>query len=263
MKRFFLRISFDGTDFSGWQIQENSNSIQQTLNEALSVLCGENIQSTGCGRTDAGVHSNKFYVHFDTSKESPVNEDFTYRINSILPESIVVHEVIPVNAEDHARFSAISRTYDYYLHHAKNPFVGRYSLFHPTVPDHTIMNEASAFLIGQKSFKAFSKGHSQVSNHICEITRAEWKYILPENRSVFTISSNRFLRGMVRAIVGTLLKVGTGKLTTEEFQNIISSDNRDNAGPSIAAYGLFLSDVQYPFIPSPDTEDKKASFLKK
>lgn len=243
--RYFVKLAFNGTRFVGWQIQPNGDSIQSILQNAMTLLFKENIELTGCGRTDAGVHATNFYAHFDIQKEFTQKElDFlTNKLNSFLPKEIVIYKILKVSDDLHARFSAQSRTYRYYIDTSKDPFSfqNSYRVFEPLHVD--AMNQAALYLLQIQDFTSFSKLHTQVNNNNCTVTYAQWEQI--NHQLVFTITANRFLRNMVRAIVGTLLLVGKGKINFEEFQKIVLEKNRSKAGTSVPAHALFLENVRY------------------
>ena len=247
MPRFFLKLSFKGTAYAGWQIQENAVSVQEKLNDALSVLLGKKITTTGCGRTDTGVHAKQFYAHFDVPDEINDSGKLVYSLNAILPSDIAIHELIPVKDDQHARFDASKRTYEYFISTAKNPYLKEFSMFNHSLPDLNLMNEAGKHLIQQSDFSSFSKSNTQVKTNICHISRADWE--MRNGLLVFTVSADRFLRGMVRAIVGTLLEVGILKMSPERLPEIIELKNRSEAGTTVPACGLYLSQVEYPFLP--------------
>ena len=244
MHRYLLKISFDGTPFHGWQVQPNNPSVQQELNKTLSSIFQEEINVVGCGRTDTGVHAKNFFLHFDCTKKT---DDYTllHKLNTMLPSQIAVHKLWEVNSGFNARFDALSRTYEYHIHLHKDPFKANLSYkLAGSVPNLEKMNQAAKLLLGEKDFSCFSKSKTQTKTNNCEITFAEWVEI--ENGLVFKITANRFLRNMVRAIVGTLLQVGNGKVKVEDIIKIIESKNRSNAGSSVPACGLYLTEVKYP-----------------
>ncbi len=245
-QRYFLGLSFKGTHYAGWQIQENAVTVQQLINKAISVLIKSTVETTGCGRTDAGVHASMFYLHFDVLEPILNAKQFLYQLNAILPSDISVYSLLPVHDSAHARFDAESRTYKYYISANKNPFLKEYTLLvhHPLQIDS--LNEGCAFLTGKKDFSAFSKSNTQVNSYVCTISEALWT---TENELlVFTITADRFLRGMVRAIVGSLLDAGQGKADPSCIMDIINSKSRAEAGPSVPANGLFLHQVRYAYI---------------
>lgn len=245
--RYFLQLSYDGTNYHGWQIQPNAISVQEVLDKALSTLCGESIFTLGCGRTDTGVHAKDFYAHFDTNKE--LDNKLIINLNGILPDDIAAKRFIKVADDAHARFDATLRSYEYYMHFHKDPFRNGYSYYFPYYkkPNLELMNEAAAYLLEVEDFASFNKAHAGSKTTICKLSRAEWLQ-LDEHCIVFHISADRFLRNMVRAIVGTLIDVGNGKLSLEEFKKIIASKNRSNAGTSVPGNGLYLSKIIYPYI---------------
>ena len=243
MKRYFLHLSYDGTNYHGWQVQPNGNSIQAEINRAVSILCGVETEVTGAGRTDAGVHARQMVAHFDTEKEFSDPTDAVYKLNRMLPQDISILSLQEVSADMHARFSATSRTYRYYIHTARDPFLRHYSWRIPFTLDVNLMNEAASHLLHYTDFTSFSKLHTDVKTNDCTITRAEW--ITTDDTLVFTITANRFLRNMVRAIVGTLVDVGRGQLSVDDFCNIIERRNRQDAGMSVPANALFLEEITY------------------
>ena len=245
--RYFLQLSYDGTNYHGWQIQPNAISVQEVLDKALSKLCGEPVYSLGCGRTDTGVHAKEFYAHFDTNKE--LDNKLIINLNGILPDDVAAKRFIQVSENAHARFDATLRAYEYYMHFHKDPFKKGYSYYYPyhKKPSVKLMNEAAALLLEVSDFASFNKAHAASKTTICKVSRAEWVE-LDEYNIVFHISADRFLRNMVRAIVGTLINVGNGKLSLEEFKNIIASKNRSKAGTSVPGNGLYLTKIVYPYI---------------
>ena len=247
MTRYFLKLAYDGTKYHGWQVQENAHTVQAELEEKLSVMLGGIVQVTGCGRTDTGVHAREFYAHFETSRLPFKPVDFVFKLNRFLPADIAVFDLFEVRADDHARFSAVSRTYKYYINRVKNPFVLNYSYYMNHKLDVDAMNMAAGYLKSYTDFTSFSKLHTQTATNICKISEAFW--VEDENKNlVFTIAADRFLRNMVRAIVGTLLEVGRGKILPEDVKAIIEAKNRSKAGFSVPAKGLFLEKIDYPFI---------------
>lgn len=245
--RYFLQLAYDGTNYHGWQIQPNAISVQEVLDKALSTLCAEPIYSLGCGRTDTGVHAKDFYAHFDTSKE--LDDRLIINLNGILPDDIAAKRFIKVDDQAHARFDATLRSYEYHMHFHKDPFKNGYSYYFPyqRKPDVHLMNEAAKYLLEVNDFACFSKAHAGAKTTICKVSRAEWQ-IINEDTIVFYISADRFLRNMVRAIVGTLIDVGNGKLTSEDLKKIIESKNRSMAGTSVPGNGLYLCEIKYPYI---------------
>ncbi len=243
-QRYFLQCSYKGTRYHGWQIQPNAVSVQGVMENALTTLLREPVAVVGAGRTDTGVHASFYMLHFDLTNPIPPNYDLIYKLNSFLPEDIAVQKVWLVNNEAHARFSATSRTYHYFISTEKNPFTTE-TCFQYTLPlDMDAMNKAAQTLFDYNDFTSFSRLHTDVKTNNCKIFKAEWKR--KGASLLFVIKADRFLRNMVRAIVGTLLEVGRGKLTVEEFRQIISKQDRVAAGASAPAQGLFLVDIEYP-----------------
>lgn len=245
--RYFIYISYKGTSYHGWQIQPNSITVQYTLDNALSVVLNENISTVGAGRTDTGVHALFFVAHFDTDLPGLSGDmKLIYKLNSYLPKDISVNSIKEVVPDANARFSAISRTYKYYISKIKDPFFDNSSWFVYSELDIAVMNEACTVLIKHSDFTSFCKLHSDSKTNICKIYEAFW--VKKDNLSIFTIKADRFLRNMVRAIVGTLEEVGAGKMSLKEFEEIISAKDRCRAGKSAPAKGLFLTDIEYPAI---------------
>ena len=243
--RYFIAFAYNGKNYCGWQYQPHSPSVQETLNKALSLLLKSEIDVVGAGRTDTGVHAKQMYAHFDTAQ--PVDNDvLVKRLNAFLPKDIVVFRFIPVTDNAHARFDAISRTYEYHIHTFKDAFdnEGSWYNFHPL--DIEKMNEAAKVLFEYRDFKCFSKTHTDVKTFNCDIKEAYW--VQNGNKLVFTISADRFLRNMVRAIVGTLVNVGLGKMTVGDVRQVIESRDRGRAGFSVPAHGLYLTKVIYPYL---------------
>jgi len=243
--RYFIEFAYNGKNYCGWQFQPHSPSVQETLNKALSLLLRMEIDVTGAGRTDSGVHATQMYAHFD-HEEITDADTLIKKLNSFLPKDIVVYRFIPLHDEAHARFDAVRRTYEYHIHTFKDTFVheGSWYNFHPL--DIEKMNEAAKVLFYYTDFKCFSKTHTDVKTFNCKIMQAEWEQ--HGTRLVFTISADRFLRNMVRAIVGTLVNVGLGKITTDDVRAIIESRDRGLAGFSVPAHGLYLTKVIYPYL---------------
>ena len=249
--RYFLEFSYNGTNYCGWQIQPGAKSIQETLQKTLSTLLGEKLEIAGAGRTDTGVHAKLMYAHFDTESYFEIGK-LIHRLNSFLPPDIAVSDIIPVHDDAHARFDATSRTYEYHIHTKKNVFLENLSFQHSRVLDLDAMNLAARQLLLHDDFEAFSKTNTDVRTFICKITKAHWEK--DHDQLIFTISADRFLRNMVRAIVGTLIQVGLGKTTLDEFTKIIESKNRSKAGFSVPAKGLYLVEVRYDYIKTPETD---------
>lgn len=246
MARYFIQLSYKGTNFHGWQIQPNAATVQETLEKALSLLLREDTKIIGCGRTDTGVHAQQFFAHFTSKNLSIPKDKLTYKLNGILPNSIAIQRIFEVAEDAHARFDATSRTYKYYISKVKTAFDYEKNYFYPFELNLRVMNEAAQLLMKYEDFTSFSKLHTDVKTNICKITEAYWEE--NEKQLIFTITADRFLRNMVRAIVGTLLNVGKGKCSIEEFEQIIIAKDRGLAGSSAPPEGLFLYEITYPFI---------------
>lgn len=256
MQRYFIELAYDGTRYHGWQIQPNAVTVQELLNKALATVLRQPVETTGCGRTDTGVHATEFFAHFDvTTDHGPLTMDGIGRgINAILPSDIAIKNIIPVHADAHARFDATLRSYEYHIHFNKDPFKNKYSWLLRDKPDIERMNKAASIIMEYTDFSCFSKSNTQVITNNCKVSRAEW--VEADNGIVFHISADRFLRNMVRAIVGTLLQVGRKAITPEAVRKIIESKNRSEAGTSVPACGLYLTEAKYPFLPlTPKGED--------
>lgn len=243
-QRYFLQCSYNGTRYHGWQIQPNAISVQEILEKALTTVLREQVAVVGAGRTDTGVHASFFILHFDVEQSELDAKKLVYKLNSFLPPNIAVQNIWKVNSELHARFSALSRTYKYFISTRKNPFENETSMSYYKPLDVELMNEAAKVLFDFSDFTSFSRLHTDVKTNNCKIVKARWE--IESNRLVFTIQADRFLRNMVRAIVGTMLEVGKGKLSVNDFRKIILSKNRSAAGASAPAQGLFLVDIEYP-----------------
>ena len=241
--RYFLEISYNGSTFHGWQIQPNAISVQETIENALKTLLKEEIKIVGAGRTDTGVHAKHMCAHFDYSKEFELGE-LKNNLNSFLNQEIYIKDIYRVDKEAHARFSATSREYEYYISLVNDVF--NYKTLHLIQQDLNIkkMNQAISIIKDYEDFEAFSKSKTDVKTYLCNIISCS--IIEKENMLIFRIKANRFLRNMVRAIVGTILEVGVGKISPEEVQNIIKSKDRSKAGPSMPAHALFLTKIEYP-----------------
>jgi tRNA pseudouridine38-40 synthase len=238
--RYFIELSYNGKNYHGWQIQPDAISVQEKLNNAISTIFQEQIKVVGAGRTDTGVHASQMFAHFDIDKD--LKEDVVFKLNSILPNDISVQKIFLVDAEKHVRFDATSRSYEYKICLGRNPFLLDFSWqIHSQEPDVNLMNEAAKLLLEYTDFQTFSKVKTDVYTFNCDITEAFWK--LEGSELTFYISANRFLRNMVRAIVGTLVDVGLGKISKEGFRSIIEIKNRGNAGLSVPAKGLFLTKI--------------------
>ncbi|MCL2098297.1 MAG: tRNA pseudouridine(38-40) synthase TruA [Bacteroidales bacterium] len=246
--RYFIYLSFNGAHYHGWQQQENAATVQEALNRTLSVLLKEDIQTLGAGRTDAGVHARNYVAHFDSERLAYLSErlNVVYKLNCILPDDICIHRIVPVHDTAHARFDARLRIYKYYVHLTPNPFVHEFSTYIPYNLDIAKMNEAAAKLREYDDFSSFARLHSDNKTNICKILQAEWEE--KGDNLVFTIAADRFLRNMVRAIVGTLLEAGRGKITVSDFAQIIERRERGAAGTSAPAKGLFLEEIRYDYV---------------
>lgn len=243
--RYFITFSYDGTRYHGWQIQPNGVSVQEKLQWALSTLLRQEISVTGAGRTDAGVHARMMVAHFDVGQLGFTTDDLVYKLNRLLPQDIAVQRLEHVSDDLHARFSATSRTYHYYIHTVKEPFLRAYSceLHYPL--DFDLMNRAARMLLDYDDFGAFCKAHADVKTTICHVSVAEWHQTSPSTW-YFEITANRFLRNMVRAVVGTLIDVGRGRLSLDGFRQVIEGKRRTEAGESMPGNALFLENITYP-----------------
>lgn len=246
LKRYFLKLTYNGANYCGWQEQPHAPSVQGTVESVLQRLFGFPIKLVGCGRTDAGVHASCYFAHVDLVL--PFSEEqLVYKLNKMLPNDIAVDTVILVPDDAHARFDATERSYNYFIHQNKNPFITEFSWYYPHKLDIDAMNSAARLLVGKKDFTSFSKLHTDVKTNICDLTYASCK-LTNEGGLVFEITANRFLRNMVRAVVGTLIDVGKGKLSPEDILIVLAAKNRSRAGVSVPAHGLFLSRIKYPYI---------------
>jgi tRNA pseudouridine38-40 synthase len=245
--RYFLRFAYDGTAFHGSQRQPNGVTVQETMEQALALIFREEVQLTFAGRTDAGVHAHEMYAHFDIGDEEMrrEGEKLVFRLNGILPDSIAIFDIYPVKENAHARFDAVRRTYEYHIIDHKDPFLCKQATRVRPGLDFAAMNESAKLLIGKQDFASFCRTNTDVKTTICDLKQAEWKE-LDNGHAVFTISADRFLRNMVRAVVGTLFEIGRGKMTKEQFAEVITQHNRCAAGDSAPAEGLFLTHIEYP-----------------
>ncbi len=239
--RFFIEISYLGTNYHGWQIQENARTVQNEVDKAISLILKSEIKTTGSGRTDTGVHALSQVAHFDFDEK--IDSSFLYRVNSLLDNDISINSLHEVKNNISARYDALEREYIYKINSIKSPFLSKRSLYYPRTINIKLINEACNILLLHNDFKSFSKVKTDVKNFNCQIFKAE---LVSEGKNYrFIISSNRFLRGMVRTIVGTLLQLNEGKLDIKDFENILVGKNRKLAGPSAPAYALYLSNVTY------------------
>ncbi|WP_299362837.1 tRNA pseudouridine(38-40) synthase TruA [Winogradskyella sp.] len=241
--RYFLELSYNGKTYHGWQNQPNAISVQEVLENALSTILKSDIAIVGAGRTDAGVHASQMFAHFDFESHFGL-KDLVYKLNSYLPKDIAIHSIFKVNSDAHARFDAISRTYHYKISTSKNVFNHDFA-YQVQLPLNIVaMNEACKILFEYNDFQCFSKSNTDVKTYYCDVKEAFW--IENDNELIFTITADRFLRNMVRAIVGTMVNIGLGKLKPNDLHEIIISKNRGKAGFSVPAHGLYLVEVTYP-----------------
>ena len=243
--RYFVKLAYNGTQYHGWQYQPNAASVQETMNKAFSVVLNTTLNLMGAGRTDTGVHAKEMYAHFDFEKPFDI-PSLVHKLNSFLPKDIVVYTIISVHDEAHTRFDASKRTYEYHINTFKDVFSQEQSWYFHQKLDLNLMNEAAKLLFNHIDFQCFSKVNTDVNTFDCTIFEAHWRQ--ENNTLIFTISANRFLRNMVRAIVGTLVNVGLNKITLADFTAIIKSKNRDKAGFSVPAHGLYLTKIEYEYI---------------
>ncbi|MEG1934584.1 MAG: tRNA pseudouridine(38-40) synthase TruA [Rikenellaceae bacterium] len=244
MARYFLELSYDGSEYNGWQSQPNGITIQETIEKSISKVLHNDIKIVGCGRTDTGVHASYYVAHFETDKQVKVEHpDFLYHLNCTLPRDIAIQNIKKVESDMHARFSATEREYKYYISTVKSAFRNKHAYQYFTPLDIEQMNEAAKLLIGINDFTSFAKLHSSNSTDICHVMKAQWHK--DGNTLVFTISANRFLRNMVRSITGTLIDVGRGKLSIQDFKHILELRDNRKASSSAPANGLFLTKITY------------------
>ena len=243
--RYFIKLAYNGTDYHGWQYQPNASSVQGTLNNALSVLLNTPVNVMGAGRTDTGVHAKLMFAHFDFEPSIDISK-LVHKLNAYLPKDIVIYDIIPVHDDAHTRFDATKRTYEYHINIFKDAFLQEKSWYFHQKLDIPLMNEAAKLLFNHTDFQCFSKVNTDVNTFDCTIYEAHWKQ--DNNSLIFTISANRFLRNMVRSIVGTLVNIGLHKITLEDFNTIIENKNRDKAGFSVPAHGLYLTEIDYDYI---------------
>ena len=243
MQRYFIEIMYDGSNYHGWQVQPNSVTVQEQLEKAIATILSEKIGVMGAGRTDTGVHAKQFFAHFDYHSNLSYRS-IVYRLNSFLPKDISVKSISKVKTDAHCRFDAISRTYEYIVHKNKNPFFQDRAYFLQKSVDLELMNKAASRLFDFIDFTSFSKLHTQTKTNNCKIIKAIWER--KGDSFVFTIQADRFLRNMVRAIVGTLIDVGLGKISIDDFVKIIKSKDRAQAGISVPAHALYLTQIRYP-----------------
>ncbi len=247
MQRYFIEVFYKGTNYSGFQIQQNANSIQAEIEQALSIFLKGEVSLTGSSRTDAGVHAISNFFHFDSilldNNSSESIAKMVYNLNAILPADIVIKKIYQVKADAHCRFDAISREYKYFIYQQKDPFLSERAFFYPYPLDIQLLNTAARVIFSYKDFTSFSKRNTQVTNFECSILKSEW--ILENNLLVYNVKANRFLRGMVKGLVGTMLKVGTGKTSLSEFCAILEGKDCSRADFSVPPHGLSLISVTY------------------
>ncbi len=255
MNRFFIILSFNGSTFQGWQAQPGKVTIQGEIKSALKKILQEEICVIGAGRTDSGVHALNYVAHFDSEKLDKLDIiDIVYKLNRVLPYDIVIHDIIPCNSNAHSRFDAISRTYHYLISRTKNPFLDDFTLYYPHVLNIDLMNEAGKILLQNTDFTSFSKLHGNSKTNICDVREAEWRQVNPE-LIAFRITADRFLRNMVRAIVGTMIQIGSLKESASSMQRIIDEKDRSASGISVSGKGLFLTDIKYQNIQLPEKKN--------
>ena len=253
--RYFIELAYKGTNYHGWQYQPDADSVQETINKALSLLLKQEIDIVGAGRTDTGVHAKQMYAHFDFDHEIE-SQKLVYKLNAFLPKDIVIFDIFKVANEAHSRFDATKRTYEYHIHTFKDAFENDNSWLHQLPLNVDKMNEACQILFKYNDFECFSKTHTDVRTFNCVIFEAHWQQLESKadkmksngNRLVFTISADRFLRNMVRAIVGTMINIGLEKISLSDFEKIIESKDRGKAGFSVPAHGLYLTQIEYDYI---------------
>jgi tRNA pseudouridine38-40 synthase len=244
MPRYFIRVAYKGTNYSGFQAQDNANSVQAEVQKALKIFFKNDFELTCSSRTDAGVHALSNYFHFDSGDELANLDKSVYNLNAILPGDIVIKEILPVPVNAHSRFDAISREYEYYIYKSKSPFLSEKAYYYPYTMDINKLNEAAGILSKYTDFTSFSKRNTQVKTFNCSIFKSEW--LIKNDCFIYQVEANRFLRGMVRGLVGTMLKVGTSRISIDEFMSIIESKDCSQADFSVPPQGLFLIDVKYP-----------------
>jgi tRNA pseudouridine38-40 synthase len=246
VNRYFIKLAYKGTAYHGWQWQENAISVQQLLEEALSTILNHKVAVTGAGRTDTGVHAREFYAHFDHDQDFILSEleEKVYKLNSFLPKDISVFEIFRVKENAHARFDALSRAYEYVITSRKDPFNTDFAWYYYGDLDVDRMNKGAKILLEYTDFTSFSKLHTEVKTNNCKLMEAGWE--AREHLLIFNITADRFLRNMVRSIVGTLIELGRGRISLMEVRNIIEARNRSKAGMSVPAHGLYLVNIEYP-----------------
>lgn len=244
MSRYFIEVAYKGTNYSGFQVQDNANSIQAEVEKALRIFFKKAVALTGSSRTDAGVHALQNFFHFDVDEPLDFENDFRYNLNAILPGDIVIINIAPVKEDAHCRFDAVSREYKYFIYQQKDPFLRETAHYFPFTIDAEKLNEAAQQVLKYDDFASFSKKNTQVNNFFCRIEKSEW--LFEKNRIIYNVVANRFLRGMVKALTGTMLMVSTGKISVDKFCDIIESRDPSKADFSPPSHGLFLIAVNYP-----------------
>lgn len=244
--RYFIKLAYDGSSYHGWQVQQNAVTVQEVITKAIRLIWSEDFAMVGCGRTDTGVHAKEYYAHFDMETEKSRNEldQLAYRLNCYLSKDIVIYDIFPVPHDLHARFSAISRTYEYHIHTNKDPFLNEHSWYVYKNLDIGLMNAGAEILKEYEDFTSFTFPNIKRKTNICQVYGAVWE--MSGHRLIFTITADRFLHNMVRSIVGTLLLMGQKKISIEDLRQIIEAKNRSHAGETVPAKGLYLTRVDYP-----------------
>ena len=244
--RYFIKLAYDGARYHGWQIQENAVTVQEVITRAVRLIWLKDFKMTGCGRTDTGVNAREFFAHFDLEEKKSPDEltELTYRLNRYLPNDIMIYSIFPVKPGLHSRYDAISRTYEYHIHTRKDPFLNQFSWYFHQQLDIDLMNRGGEVIAEYDDFTSFSKANVKRKTNLCTVSTAKWE--MTDHRLIFTITANRFLHDMVRAIVGTMLDLGQHKITLEDLRLIITGKDRCKAGESVPAKGLFLTRVEYP-----------------
>lgn len=247
LSRYFIRLSYCGAAYNGWQVQphKGTRTVQGTLEDAMCRYFRHDISLTGCGRTDTGVHAKDYYAHFDAPEMMALHTHI-YRLNKMLPPDIAIHDIIPVHDSAHARFDAVSRSYEYYLHTAKDPFAGHSLYYTYGVPDIDVLNEAAGLLLAFNDFATFCKYHSDVKTTLCQVNESHWH--VEGNHYIYRVSADRFLRGMIRLVVGMCLQVARGKLTLDQVRQAMEQGQRTGHDWSVSPDGLFLCDIRYPYL---------------
>jgi len=248
-QRYLIELAYDGASYAGWQIQSNATTIQETIEKALSKIYSQKISIIGCGRTDAGVHASQYYMHVDLDPNKYNDEFLLYKLNGLTPTSIGFKKVHRVDTEAHARYDAVSRSYEYYVHFKKDPFlVGRSYKYNQTlIPDVAVLSDAANVILDYSEFFTFCKAHTQVDHYKCAIKQSYWE-VLDDDRLVYHVTANRFLRGMVRMLVGMCLNVANGKYPLQDVIDALDMQKRLEFAWSVPAEGLYLSKIEYPYI---------------